>query len=214
MQKSILKEYSRLAKVYDKRWSFYVEATTRKTIEKLNLRVTDELLDLGCGTGVLLQELSKTHSAEQLFGLDPVAAMLDIAKGKLSSSIQLQEGWASHIPFKEDKFDLVVSSSMFHYIRDPQTALNEIYRVLRPGGCLIITAWCNDFFTMRIADFFLRNFNKAHFKSYRSKNIKELLQKNKFTVLNIDRYKINCWWGLMTIEAQKNKSTCIQDSFL
>jgi ubiquinone/menaquinone biosynthesis C-methylase UbiE len=49
VQNSIVKEYSRLAEVYDTKWSFSVEATTRETMRRLSLRPTDRLLDVGCG---------------------------------------------------------------------------------------------------------------------------------------------------------------------
>lgn len=200
MQKPIVKEYSRLARVYDEKWSFYTEATARETIKRLNLRSSDRLLDVGCGTGTLLQYLSEQHPVTQLSGVDPVKEMLEVARRKLSTAIDIREGWATQLPFPEEEFDVVVSCSVFHYITDPVAALKEIHRVLRPGGRLIITDWCNDFVTTRIIDFFLRRFNKAHFKAYRSREMENLLQKNNYTILNTDRYKINPWWGLMTIQ--------------
>lgn len=202
MKGSLVKEYSHLAKVYDEKWSFYTEATARETIKRLNLRPADRLLDVGCGTGTLLAYLSEQHPVTQLSGVDPVKEMLDVARSKLSTAIDIREGWATQLPFSDGEFDVVVSNSVFHYITDLPVALQEIHRILSPGGRLIITDWCNDFVTTSIIDFFLRLFNKAHFKSYRSTEMENILQKNNYTILHTDRYKINPWWGMMTIETQ------------
>ncbi|MGH7239090.1 MAG: class I SAM-dependent methyltransferase, partial [Candidatus Saccharimonadales bacterium] len=81
------------------------------------------------------------------------------------------------------------------------TALREIRRVLRAHGSLIVTDWCNDFFSIRLTDLILRCFNQAHVRSYSIKGIKHLLEENDFSIINIDRYRISPWWGMMTIQA-------------
>ena len=64
----------------------------------------------------------------------------------------LCEGWAEQLPFAAGQFDAVVSCNMFHYIRRPAEALREMRRVLRPGGRLIVTDWCDDFSPAEFAD--------------------------------------------------------------
>jgi SAM-dependent methyltransferase len=76
----VLEKYTRLAADYDTRWSFYIEATTRETIARLALRPTDRLVDIGCGTGVLLDQLARSHPPAQLIGVDAVPEMLAIAR--------------------------------------------------------------------------------------------------------------------------------------
>ncbi|HEX9793967.1 MAG TPA: class I SAM-dependent methyltransferase [Planctomycetota bacterium] len=141
VQDPIVKEYSRHAEVYDTKWSFYVEATTRETMSRLSLRRTDRVLDVGCGTGALLHRLSATYPGVKLSGVDPVPEMLAIARRKLSPSIELREGWAEHLPFAREQFDVVVSCNMFHYIRKPIAALREMRRVLRPGGPVVVNGF-------------------------------------------------------------------------
>lgn len=196
-----MKEYSRLAEVYDKKWSFYTEATTSETLTRFSLHPADRLLDVGCGTGLLLDRLSGIHPDKQLFGIDPVPAMLDVARRRLSPSIELHQAWAAHLPFEEEQFDVVISCSMFHYIHKPMEALREMKRVLRPNGLLVITDWCDDFFTCKICDLYLRLFNRAYFKAYSKRGCIRLLKEAGYSVKSIDRYKINWLWGLMTIKA-------------
>src|SRR3954453_9234478 len=107
-------EYARLAPDYDEKWSFYVEATTRETLARLSLWPADRVLDVGCGTGVLLHRLSRSHPAAQLSGVDPVPEMLAAARRRLPPEVELREGWAERLPFAAGQFDVVVSCNMFH----------------------------------------------------------------------------------------------------
>src|SRR5262252_7862054 len=93
-REAILEEFSGLASRYDSRWSFYIEATTRETMSRLRLRPADRLLDVGCGTGALLERLSRIHPPSLLAGVDPSPEMLAVARTKLPEGIELLEGWA------------------------------------------------------------------------------------------------------------------------
>ncbi|TAJ09687.1 MAG: methyltransferase domain-containing protein [Nitrospirae bacterium] len=196
-------KYARLAPDYDTKWSFYVEATTRETIARLGLRPADRVLDVGCGTGALLSRLSRSHPSAQLSGVDPAPEMLAVARRRLPAAVDLREGLAERLPFEEGQFDVVVSCNMFHYIRQPLTALREMNRVLRPGGRLVITDWCDDYLTCRACDLYLRLFSRAHVKVYRERECARLLREAGYARVDIDRYKINWLWGLMTAMATK-----------
>lgn len=202
----VVEEYSRLARDYDTRWSFYVEATTRETMARLAPRPTDRLLDVGCGTGALLYRLARSYPPAQLVGLDPVPEMLAIARRRLPEGIELREGWAEQLPYEDASFEVVVSCNMFHYIRQPVVALREMGRVLRPGGQLVITDWCDDYLACRVCDWYLRLFNRSHVKVYRERECRRLLKDSGFAQPEITRYKINWLWGLMTASVNKTAS--------
>jgi len=137
--------YSIMFEVEGKHWWFagrrriiegFVEKVCRD-IGKLQLRI----LDVGCGTGALLSRLYQICPQAELVGVDPVPEMLAVARGKLSSSVELREAYAEQLPFKEESFDAIVSCNMFHYIRHPSAALKEMARVLRRGGRLAVAVW-------------------------------------------------------------------------
>jgi ubiquinone/menaquinone biosynthesis C-methylase UbiE len=200
---SVQKEYARLAPDYDRRWSAYVEATLQATLSRLEVHSGDRVLDLGCGTGALIQHLLALAPEAKLFGLDPSEEMLNIAQQKLPDSIQLKIGSAESIPFPNDCFDVLVSTSSFHYFRNPDRAIQEMQRVLKSGGRLILTDWCYDYWTCRGLDLWLRLRDRAYCKTYGTSDLERMLQAGGFEIAVIERYKIDWLWGMMTATAVK-----------
>ena len=170
----------------------------QETIARLPLGEEDRLLDVGCGTGALLYRLAAVHPATRLVGVDPVPAMLKIARRKLPSDIALHEGWAEQLPFADAQFDLVVSCSMFHYVARPLDALIEMRRVLRPGGQLVLTDWCGDYLMCRLFERYQRLRAHAHARTYRTHECARMLKESGYAAVQIETYKINWLWGLMT----------------
>ncbi|HEY3567513.1 MAG TPA: methyltransferase domain-containing protein [Thermoanaerobaculia bacterium] len=194
----VVAKYARLAPEYDARWSFYVEATTRETLARLRPRPTDRVLDVGCGTGALLQRLAGSHPAGLLSGADPVPEMLAVARGRVPPEVELREGWAERLPFGDERFDVVVSCNMFHYIQRPLDALHEMRRVLRPGGRLVVTDWCDDYLACRVCSWYLRFSGGESIKVYRRRECLRLLQEAGYREPEVERYRISWLWGLMT----------------
>lgn len=193
-------QYAKLAAEYDSRWSHYVWATTEATIKRLPDRLGD-VLDIGCGTGALLSRLQKDQPASRLTGVDASAEMLKIARDRLPPELTLRRSWAEELPFANCTFDTVVSCNMFHFIRLPHNALDEMLRVLRPGGLLVLTDWCDDYLMCKLCDIYLRLFDPSHFRMYGTLQCYAMLETAGAHRISIDKYKISTLWGLMTAKA-------------
>lgn len=198
---AVITEYTRLALIYDSRWSFYIRATSRETCKRLSLPASGKLLDAGCGTGVLLNLVATRYPDATLVGIDPVPDMLGVARKRLPAGVELAVAWADRLPFTEKSFDVIVSASMFHYVRQPVITLNEMRRVLRPGGQLVLTDWCADYLSCRLLDRYLGLCNRAHHRIYRQRELLELVAASGFKQLHCERYRINWFWGIMTLSA-------------
>lgn len=199
----VQEEYEKLASFYDRRWAFYINATVQATLKRITIRDQASVLDLGCGTGVLLQRLTKQYPTAKLSGLDTSAAMLAIAQQKRLDSVQLQTGAADQLPFPEHHFDLVISTSAFHYFQNPEKAFQEIRRVLKPQGQLTLTDWCRDYLSINCLDRWLHWVDDAHVRAYTIDELQKMLTDGGFDATSIDRYRINWFWGLMTLQATK-----------
>ena len=195
------REYAANAGDYDRRWNRYVAASVDKTLAELQLEPGTRLLDIGCGTGVLLEQLVLRQPEARLYGGDLSNAMLSVACDRLGPSAGLVQAAGEALPLAEASIDVLVSSSAFHFVRDPGKALNEARRVLRPGGRLVLTDWCRDFLTMRMLDGYLKAFDAAHHHTYGSEQFAQLLDEHGFEKVRISRYKISWFWGLFTATA-------------
>jgi ubiquinone/menaquinone biosynthesis C-methylase UbiE len=110
-----------------------VTATALQSLIRLLGSGPGKCLDVGCGTGIALPELSKLHWS--VVGVDISADQLRIAREKATGSdVELLEADASHLPFPSASFDAVVSMLTHSDLDDPQRAFAEVYRVLRPSG--------------------------------------------------------------------------------
>jgi ubiquinone/menaquinone biosynthesis C-methylase UbiE len=91
------------------------------------------ILDIGCGTGRLLRSASARWPGAQFIGVDPAERMILEAR-RLNSSLLFKLASAESLPFPDQTADLILSSLSFHHWADHQKGVQEIARVLRPGG--------------------------------------------------------------------------------
>ena len=201
-EEPIERKYSHVAPDYDSRWSFYIQATIRETVKRLDLQDSDRLLDIGCGTASLFQAITSKYPSVELLGVDLSPAMLKVACTKLGDQAVFLAAQAQSLPFRSNSFDIVVSCNAFHYWRRPEECLSEASRVLKPNGIIVITDWCDDYIACRLCNFFLRIFSRAHFKTYGQREFERLFRIAGFRNIQIERYKINWLWGLMTAKGQ------------
>lgn len=116
----------------------------RDIINLLEIQPTDRILDLGCGTGTLTRNIADRLDAAvggQAVGIDAAAKMIQVARDKRSCpSVWFTPMAAEVLSFENESFDAVVSSLFFHHIDATLklSAFKEAYRVLKPGGKLIV----------------------------------------------------------------------------
>jgi ubiquinone/menaquinone biosynthesis C-methylase UbiE len=112
---------------FKRRANMLTEKITRKMV----------VLEIGCGTGLLTQEIVKTGA--EIYAIDISPQLLDIAVKSISeSNVHFQIQNAYQLDYPDDLFDAVVGSSTLHHL-DTDKALKEFHRVLKPGGLLLFT---------------------------------------------------------------------------
>jgi len=114
-------------------------------VEKALLRLVgkgpvDSLLDLGTGTGRVLQLLSDVY--RRAVGIDASRDMLSVARANLDKAgivkASVRQGDILNLPLEAQDFDLVIIHQVLHFLDQPELAIAEAARVLRPGGRLLI----------------------------------------------------------------------------
>jgi ubiquinone/menaquinone biosynthesis C-methylase UbiE len=113
--------------------------TNRITAENAELETGHKILDIGCGTGSALRAASEIIENGELVGLDISPTMIEIAKAKGDrTDIRFTVGVAQDLPFESDYFDRVLAINTVHHWSDHRAGLDELNRVLAPGGRAVI----------------------------------------------------------------------------
>ena len=107
----------------------------------LELRPDDDLLDVGCGSAVLLA--SHASRARHVAGLDASDLQLELARQRLADRLaagtaELVKGDAAALPWPDGRFSVVTSMFCLKFVPDPLTVLQEMHRVLRPEGRAVV----------------------------------------------------------------------------
>jgi ubiquinone/menaquinone biosynthesis C-methylase UbiE len=105
-------------------------------VRKLSLKKGERFLDVGCGSGVLLSELVKRAEIAGM-GIDFAKKEIEIAKANFPH-LPFQIGSVESIPFPDQAFDKILCYSVFHYIVEWKPALQELLRVCKDGGMILL----------------------------------------------------------------------------
>lgn len=203
MSRSVRRDYDRRARAYESRWRWYLEATVGRTLDRIDPRPDVRILDVGAGTGFLLNRLAREHPPGLLAGVDLSGGMLGVARRRLPPGVILVQADAAALPFPYGTFGEVVSSSAFHFWRRPLEGLREIRRVLKPGGTLTLTDWSRDFLGSRFRELWLRLLDPAHFRTWSRAEALEMLEQADLEVLEAELYRVRPTWGMMTFRARR-----------
>lgn len=165
-------EYTKMYELEDHYWWFVGRRRLAlKLLQKHTKEPDPEVLDLGCGTGVVLRDLA---SWARPTGLD----MSDLALGfcRRRSLSRLIRGDGAKLPLQDGQFNAVVGLDIFEHIEDHRAAFADAYRVLRPGGILVLSvpAFRSLWGPHDIA--------LMHHRRYRVSEIRHLLEDAGFTV--------------------------------
>ncbi len=128
------RRYGETAFMYEQRYE-QIQREKYEIVTK-NLSQVSKVLDLGCGTGMLLSELARR--SEFVVGIDSSPEMLELARKRKGSAVLVLAD-ADYLPFADSSFDAVVSVTMLQNMPHPAATLREVARVTKPGGIVIIT---------------------------------------------------------------------------
>ncbi|MEE8556833.1 MAG: methyltransferase domain-containing protein [Myxococcota bacterium] len=123
-----------------------VVAQRARFLDALDLRPGERVLDVGVGPGLLAHSMAKiVGESGRVAGVDLSKPMLAMTSARCSEQpwTEFLESDAAKLPFPDEQFDAVVSTQVYEYVTEIESALSEAFRVLRSGGRILIldTDW-------------------------------------------------------------------------
>jgi SAM-dependent methyltransferase len=147
-------EYLKLADVEDQMWYFRsLHAHVRRALVPVlgsargsaNSRVEGQagglrphVLDAGCGTGGLILRLRAAEPEWKFAGIDFMPIACELARKRCGPEVDIRVASITELPFADQSFDAVVSADVVCQVDNPEVAAAEFFRVLRPGGTVVI----------------------------------------------------------------------------
>lgn len=201
-RRAVQRLYGALAAQYDARWAHYVDASTHRALDAVPVSPGMRVVDIGCGTGVLLDRLLEREPTARCVGVDLTPEMLAVAARRLGARAALVQGTGTQLPLADESCDVALSTSAMHYLPDPARLIAEARRVLAPGGTLVISDWCAEFATMRALGVVLRLLNRGHEEVWTTTACVAAFHAAGFVDVQARRDKLDWFWGLMTVSGR------------
>lgn len=119
--------------------SVYLNGIVRNLQKLSNLPQGKKILEIGCGNGIGTRLINKYFNPAGFIATEYDESLVEIAQLKnKNSKVQIEAGNAADLRFADNEFDAVVGLSVIHHIPNWKDCLDELHRVLKPGGLLII----------------------------------------------------------------------------
>ena len=138
--------WDKLSPFYDLFESIYngkcYKGIAKKIVEYV--KEDDVILECACGTGLLTVPMAQ--KCKKLIATDYSVGMLRQTKKKVVkySNTKVRKASILELPFKDDKFDVVVAANVIHLLDEPDRAISELKRVCKPNGKIILPTYIND----------------------------------------------------------------------
>lgn len=119
----------KIASMHQKEWG-------NSLISELKLKGNERILDLGCGDGILTEQLALSVPNGSVLGIDASAGMIETAKGIIRDNLTFQQMDINEINFSNE-FDIIFSNAALHWVKDHKRLLKNAYGALKPNGILL-----------------------------------------------------------------------------
>lgn len=131
----------------DYRRCYQTEDDVETTLRLLDLNGARGLVDVGCGNGAFAVTAARRYPACRVWAFDALRSAVDECRARggdlPASNLIADVAWAHALPLPGGCADRALCRSVLHHLAEPHLVYEEIARVLKPGGCLVLQAPCN-----------------------------------------------------------------------
>lgn len=176
--------FNKTAGIYESGWEGRMAGRLYESVlKKLEGSGSCRLLDIGCGPGTVLSRIAATNEATSLAGVDLSPEMARIAGDRLGkrADVRVCNICSETLPHNDNSFDRVICMSTFHHFPDPRKALAEMYRVVKPGGAVLVADVTSFFPARQLYNFYMSRLGKkGDVRFYSESEFRRLLEECRF----------------------------------
>lgn len=191
-----VQEFTKAAEVYDSGHAGIYEMCKDDyppILEELKKVPFTSLLDVGCGTGPMIELLCAEFPDRRYTGLDLTPKMIETATAKRLQNATFIVGDSENLPFEPQSFDAVICANSFHHYPNPQNFFDGVARVLQPGGTFVLRdytsnalmVWLMNHVEMPIANLA----GHGDVRCYTLKQVRGFCEKAGLTVVTLEKRK-------------------------
>ena len=203
----------RRARHYNARWHTFNERTLGETLAMIDfatLRSVPErlgrppcVLDVACGTGILLKELLERVPGIEVSGVDASADMLAQARIALKDQprVQLEQvevgtGETANLPYAKETFDLITCTNALHDMPEPVATLSGLRRLLAPEGQLVVEDFARrePLFPWAVIEWLARQIERTYVRAYKLAEAQSLCQQAGLHVAYGRSFTVDWLW--------------------
>lgn len=190
--------YDKISVFYDERWEKYNQAQIDWVLKNYPVPPPKTVLDVGCGSGLMLAAIQSSHPDTKLSGVDKSSGMLSQARKKLSNE-QLIQGDIEDSDFMValPRADLVLSLSVLQHLKDIKGFLKSLDVLTNKGGTIILSSFAKDRIVMKLRDKWLHFIDPTFSRSYSNAEL-DMIIKDAFpnVVIKTQTLKTSGFWDI------------------
>lgn len=128
------------AEAYDRHVGRYGDELGAALVRAAGVQAGWRVLDIGSGPGALTRALVGLIGPGNVAAVDPSEQFIEALRERLPG-VDVRQGSAEELPFADGEFDAALAQLVVNFMRDPETGMREMRRVVRPGGVVAACVW-------------------------------------------------------------------------
>jgi ubiquinone/menaquinone biosynthesis C-methylase UbiE len=205
---------------YNATWRKFSEKTLTAALGAINreklqkIAVSQQrplrILDVACGSGLLLAQLARSFPGAELYGTDASYDMLAQARQLLQEVPNVQliqstvgEGATAGLPYEEAFFDLITCTNMLHYLREPAAVLQRLRHLLASDGQIVLEDFSRRRFPWPLFEWLIHKIDTQHVRAYTLFEVQSFCAQARLHVVSARAFPVDMLWHAWVVRAEK-----------